>query len=92
LDRLKKTISTHLWQGKTRESFREIFINARHQEALQRSRKALEKTSVAIQEKRSFEYIAADLREALQALGEVTGRTVTEDVLDKIFSTFCIGK
>ena len=92
VDRLKQTISIHLWQGKTRESFQEIFINTRHQEALQLSRKALEKTSTAIQEKKSFEYVAADLREALQALGQVTGRTVTEDVLDRIFSNFCIGK
>lgn len=92
LDALKKLISIHLWQGKTRESFREIFINTRHQEALQRSRKALEKAKKALAEKQSFEFVAADLREALDALGEVTGRNVTEDVLDKIFSQFCIGK
>lgn len=92
MDYLKKTISTHLWQGKTRESFREIFISARHHEALQRSRKALQKTAEALKNKSSFEYVAADLREALVALGEITGRTVTEDVLDRIFSRFCIGK
>ncbi|MBI4026822.1 MAG: tRNA uridine-5-carboxymethylaminomethyl(34) synthesis GTPase MnmE [Verrucomicrobia bacterium] len=92
LDKLRKMISIHLWQGKSRESFREVFINARHQEALQRSRKALEKTSQAIAAKRSFEFVAADMREALAALGEITGRTVTEDVLDHIFSSFCIGK
>ena len=92
LDALRKTITVHLWQGKTRESFREIFINARHQEALNRSHEALKKTAEALKEKRSFEYVAADMREALQALGEVTGRTVTEDLLDLIFSSFCIGK
>ena len=92
LDSLRKRITTHLWQGKTRESFREIFINARHQEALNRSHTALKKTAEALKEKRSFEYVAADLREALEALGEVTGRTVTKDLLDRIFSQFCIGK
>jgi len=92
LQGLKRTIATHLWQGKSRESFREIFINSRHQEALQRSKKALEKALFAIQKKSSFEYIAADLREALNALGLITGRSVTEDVLDRIFSSFCIGK
>ncbi len=92
LDQLKSTISMHLWQGKTRESFREIFINSRHQEALQRSHKALEKTAESLRQKKSFEFIAADLRESLQALGEVSGRTVTEDILDRIFKNFCIGK
>jgi tRNA modification GTPase len=40
----------------------------------------------------SPEFAAFDLREALGTLGEVTGQTVTEEVLDRIFSTFCIGK
>lgn len=92
LDTLKTTITTHLWQGKTRESFREIFINARHQQALLRSQQGLRNAAEALQQKRSFEYVAADLRIALDALGEVTGRVVTEDVLDRIFSAFCIGK
>ena len=92
LDNLKKTISMHLWQGKTWESFHEIFINARHQEALQRSFQALKKTEDTLCQNQSFEYVAADLRVALEALGEVTGRTVTEDILDRIFSAFCIGK
>ncbi len=59
---------------------------------MNRSYQALKKTSEALKEKRSFEFVAADLREALQALGELTGRTVTEDLLDRLFSQFCIGK
>jgi tRNA modification GTPase len=92
LDELRTTISTHLWQGKTRESFREIFINLRHQQALTRSHTALKRAAAALAEKKSFEFVAADIRQALQALGEITGRSVTEDVLDRIFSSFCIGK
>jgi tRNA modification GTPase len=92
LDNLRKIIIKHLWQGKTRESFREIFINARHHEALHLSKKALEKARLAIEENKSFEFVAADLREALNILGNITGRAVTEDVLDRIFSKFCIGK
>ncbi len=92
LENLKQLISIHLWQGRTRESFREIFINARHQEALQRSRKSLEKAEVALRQKKPFEIVSADLRDALSTLGLITGSTVTEDVLDRIFSNFCIGK
>ncbi|MCJ7496812.1 MAG: hypothetical protein MUO78_01575 [candidate division Zixibacteria bacterium] len=40
----------------------------------------------------SFEFICLDLRVALDSIGEITGKVVTEDILDKIFSEFCIGK
>jgi len=40
----------------------------------------------------SGEFIAVDLREALEWLGEIVGLNYTEDLLDKIFSEFCIGK
>ena len=40
----------------------------------------------------SPEFSAFDVREALESLGEITGKTVTEEVLDRILSTFCIGK
>jgi tRNA modification GTPase len=41
---------------------------------------------------RELETLAIDLRDALSAVGRVTGETTTDDVLDVIFSSFCIGK
>jgi len=40
----------------------------------------------------SREYIAVELREAIERLGEITGAVTAEDILDRIFSQFCIGK
>ena len=40
----------------------------------------------------SFEFIAFEIRSALEALGEMAGETTTEEVLDRIFERFCIGK
>jgi tRNA modification GTPase len=66
--------------------------NPRHVEALGRARTALGQASAAAGEGAPGEIIALELREALAAIGEVTGRGVSEDLLDRIFSRFCVGK
>jgi tRNA modification GTPase len=65
---------------------------ARHYEALRRSRASLCRTIEAIETKAFADMVAAELRDALQSLGEVTGEDAGPDILDRIFSTFCIGK
>lgn len=70
-----------------------VAINARHQASLERARQALNMAlEVMGEETRDGELAAVDLREALDALGEIPGRVGTEDLLGVIFSTFCIGK
>jgi len=64
----------------------------RHLKALQNSQESLERAISAWQAGISADLFAIDLREALIALGEITGETVTEDIIDKIFAEFCIGK
>ena len=66
--------------------------NLRHAEALERARLALGRAAQAAAERSPGEIVALELREALAALGEVTGRTVGADLLDRIFSKFCVGK
>ncbi|HRJ12780.1 MAG TPA: tRNA uridine-5-carboxymethylaminomethyl(34) synthesis GTPase MnmE [Alphaproteobacteria bacterium] len=61
---------------------------ARHREALEETLSALQRAITA----QSAELIAEDLRLALRALGRITGRVDVEDLLDKIFRDFCIGK
>lgn len=66
--------------------------NARHAEALERARAALQRADAAAHAGAPGEIVALELREALAAVGEVTGRQVGEDLLERIFSRFCIGK
>jgi tRNA modification GTPase len=66
--------------------------NPRHVEALDRARMALTRAAQAGTAGEPGELVAADLRDSLEAIGEVTGRNVGPDVLDRIFSRFCIGK
>ena len=71
----------------------QAFINReRHKTILQNTRQHLFHLEKSIENKLSSEYIAFDLRAALDTLSELTGLVTTEDILDEIFSTFCIGK
>jgi tRNA modification GTPase len=65
-------------------------LNARHVSALEAARTALHHATAALDG--GAELVALDLREALDALGSVTGRISPDDLLGRIFSAFCIGK
>jgi len=65
---------------------------ARHRDALQETRSALQRFLSGLANGSELELLSIDLREALAAIGQVTGATTTDDVLDMIFSSFCIGK
>jgi tRNA modification GTPase len=69
-----------------------IVSNIRHKMAIEKTRDLLSKARDSILQGLSPEFPAFDIRQALESLGEIAGETVTEEVLDRIFSTFCIGK
>lgn len=75
------------------EQFDSVLISdRRHQEALVRAREAIDRFESGLGAEEAPEYLAIDLRQALLAIGEVTGETTPDEVLDRIFSRFCIGK
>ena len=71
----------------------EIVISAaRHKEILERTQMFLTNAVSTIKKSSGFEFVSVDMREALNALGEITGETATDDILNSIFKNFCIGK
>jgi len=66
--------------------------NVRHKTAIEKTADLLSKAKESMINGLSPEFSAFDVRQALDCLGEIAGKTVTEEVLDRIFSTFCIGK
>ncbi|MCK4911754.1 MAG: tRNA uridine-5-carboxymethylaminomethyl(34) synthesis GTPase MnmE [Thermodesulfovibrionales bacterium] len=69
-----------------------VITNKRHKEALVKTHKALGNALARLEEKAPLEVPALELREALDSLGEIVGKVSTEEILDRIFSEFCIGK
>jgi tRNA modification GTPase len=69
-----------------------VFINARHAHALSQARTWLFDASAKLQVNEPTELLASDLRSALNALGEISGHIDNEQILDKLFASFCIGK
>ena len=67
-------------------------INSRHQHCLRKAAEAVKKSRACLDAGKSPEFVAMDLRSALEAVGEVVGKTDVEEILGEIFSTFCIGK
>ena len=64
----------------------------RHRTGLVKASEALYRSLESIKGRLSSEFVALDLRGALDALGEITGETTTDDILEYVFSQFCIGK
>jgi tRNA modification GTPase len=69
-----------------------VITNLRHRSALQRSEAALKRAVESLRDGYASEFVAVDLNDAREALEEITGLINNEDILDRIFSSFCIGK
>ncbi len=87
---LEEEIAGYLERG-TSEAGEQI-PKLRHKKALETALEALRRAEQAFQKKISFEFVTPDLRAALEAMKELTGEIYSEDLLDVIFSEFCIGK
>ena len=88
LDRLTDTVAEHL----SRAEASPVVMNQRHRQHLQDALDAVRQAREALDTGVSGDMLTLDLRAALQELGAITGEITNEDVLDQIFSRFCIGK
>lgn len=69
-----------------------VITNLRHKLALEKAKAALDWAIPALSENQPLEILALELRDSLDRLGEIVGAVTTEDILNKIFDDFCIGK
>lgn len=91
ISELEKRIVDTVWGGEVGSRGEPIITNIRHLDALQRASDSLKKAVEGIGEM-GEEILAFDLRKGLDSLGEIVGKVTREDILNGIFSEFCIGK
>ena len=93
LDDLRQAISSLVLKGTVAARGSHAWaVNQRHQTALEQAKESLARVQAAVREGLSPEFAAVDLRIALDQLNIIIGATYTEDILERIFNEFCIGK
>ena len=92
IDKVEDMIYRMFFKGEIESDHDVTVTNIRHQEALIRSQSQLEDVIEGLDAQIPLDIVSIDLRGALDYLGSITGETVTDDLVDKIFSEFCLGK
>ena len=92
MDALRAALAGLLGTGGPPAAVTLAVANPRHVESLSHARAALRRAREAADRGAPGEIVALELRESLEAIGEVTGRSASEELLDRIFHRFCIGK
>jgi len=92
LEELKEAIFNSCLKDWKEEREGVVVTNLRHKTSIENALEALHRASQALTENQPVEIIAIELRQSLDKLGEIVGTVTTEDILNRIFSDFCIGK
>lgn len=92
LNELSDTIEKMFEIGKICKSDDAVVVNVRHRDALAKARKSLDDALSAIENGIPANITYIDIENAISCLGEITGQTVGEEIVDRIFHNFCVGK
>jgi tRNA modification GTPase len=92
IDKLREVVGSLIVGGAGSGRGQELITNERHHAALLSVFQSLERANLGATQRVSPEFIALDIRGALSALGEMTGDVTTDEILEAIFSRFCVGK
>ncbi len=92
IEAVKDAIEQTVWSGRVSSAPSQIAVSARHADALRRGQSSMQRAAAELRGGSSLELVAIDLRMAADAVGEIVGKTTTDDLLDAIFSQFCLGK
>ena len=92
LDDIISKINSLFFQGHLNETDELIINNVRHKNLLIKARNSIDEVLISIENNMPIDFIEIDLKETVENLGFIVGKSVSDDLVDKIFNEFCIGK
>ena len=92
MEELEETIRNMFFEGKLKQNNELVVTNLRHKEALQDALNSLKLVERSIEDGMPEDFYSIDLTSAYASLGKIIGEEVDEDVVNEIFSKFCMGK
>jgi tRNA modification GTPase len=92
IDKLEERIKALVFQGKLSTNKNSMVTSIRHKNLLDKALESMDRALSSIEEEIPVDLVSVDIREAWSKLGAITGDTVEEDIMNEIFSKFCIGK
>jgi tRNA modification GTPase len=92
MEELKNTILEEIFQEQINVDSDVMVTKVRHRDALNKAFESIEKVEQSLENGMPFDFLTIDLKDVLFYLGSITGENVTDDIIDQIFSDFCLGK
>ena len=92
IEAVEKEISSLVYKGDVKKDENTYVTNIRHKDALERASKSIEDAIESTKMDMALDFIEVDIKNTYEYLGEISGDTLEENVIDKIFSNFCLGK
>jgi len=89
---VRRAVVSRVFNGDGSAADTPVVTSIRHRDALEKARHSLALARESIADGRSADLVAVDVQDAIDHIGAITGLVTSEDVLDRIFSDFCIGK
>jgi len=92
LQKLKQSIFNEVFEEEISDSGDVLITQVRHEKALKQALKSIKRVEESYERNMAYDFYTIDLKDVLNNLQEITGESVDEDIIDRIFSDFCIGK
>jgi len=92
IEAVENEIAKLVYHGDIKSKENDFITNIRHISALKKAKESIKAAIAATDTAIGYDFIEVDIKDAYDYLGEITGETLGEDVIDKIFSKFCLGK